>query len=376
MGNHRPSRRGDIKFGGPRTVPVRSGPDGSRGFWGIAYPRLFLRAANPDRSPSGPNLDAALDPSSRAKAPANGRFNGLLSSLKSAFCNLRLAVPTTSDSRSSGFPTPYYWLGTPGGLATHWRDYPYRIPCTSLVHMEILAIYWLGNSLMAFRPIRHQCASLPVHSLPTILLLAGNDEYPRSGPGLAIPSPVEVGDIAPPIHRRRQQPEVGDVPALASASAARFLAKDHYVLVQFPRNPHPQAHARLGLLGDQFTDGAESKHHPSGRLQGLRQIHSRPHRVDGSVQLLAGQGSILAQPRITHHLSPREDPAMALFLAQLSAIALRVAPEGPAHELARRGDGVTRAYELSERQAVPRLERDYLPALARFRNIQDLHRLL
>src|ERR1035437_8698739 len=164
MGNHRPSRRGDIKFGGPRTVPVRSGPDGSRCFWCLEYPPPSLRAANRDGSRSDPNLDAALDPSSRAKAPANGRFNGLLSSLKSAFCNLRLAVPTTSDSRSSGFPTPYYWLGTPGGLATHWRDYPYRIPCTSLVHMEILAIYWLGQSPMAFWPLPHPCARLPVHS--------------------------------------------------------------------------------------------------------------------------------------------------------------------------------------------------------------------
>ena len=57
--------------------------------------------------------------SPRAKAPANDRFNGLLSSLQSAFCNLCLAVPITSDSRSSGFPTPCYWLGTPWGLATY-----------------------------------------------------------------------------------------------------------------------------------------------------------------------------------------------------------------------------------------------------------------
>src|ERR1035438_3519518 len=205
---------------------------------------------------------------------------------------LRLAVPTTSDSRFSGFPTPYYWVGTPWGLANYWRDYPFRIPCAPLVHMEILAIYCLGSRLLGFRPIRHERAGLSVHPLPTILLLAGDDKYPRPGPGLAIPGLIEIGDIAPPIHRRRQQPQAGDVPALASARAARLLAKDHHVLIQFPRNPQPQAHAGLGVLAYQLTDGAESKRHPSGRLQGLRQIHSRPHRVDGSVQLLAGQGSM------------------------------------------------------------------------------------
>src|ERR1035441_7735348 len=123
------------------------------------------------------------DFSPRAKARANDRFNGLLFDLQSAFCNLRLAFPTTSDSRSSGYPTPYRWLGTPWGLANHWRDYPFRIPCASLVHMEILAIYLLGSRLLPFRPIRHQGAGLSVHPLPTILLLAGVHKYTLSRPG-------------------------------------------------------------------------------------------------------------------------------------------------------------------------------------------------
>jgi hypothetical protein len=133
--------QGCLKLPGPRTVPVRSGSDGSRYFWCIEYPRLFLRAANRDGSRSDPELDAALGVRSRAKAPAKDRFNGLLSSLKSAFCNLRLTLPTTSDSRSSGFPTPYSCLGTRWGLASYWRDCPFPIPCAPLVHMEILATY-------------------------------------------------------------------------------------------------------------------------------------------------------------------------------------------------------------------------------------------
>ena len=102
-------------------------------------------AANRDGSRSDPELDAALDFRPRAKAPVSDRFNGLLSGLQSAFCNLRLAVPTTSGSRSSGFPTPRCWLDTPWRLATYWRYSPFRIPCAPLVHIGILAIYWLGG---------------------------------------------------------------------------------------------------------------------------------------------------------------------------------------------------------------------------------------
>src|ERR1035438_8406581 len=75
--------QGCIKLPGPRTVPVRSGSDGSRYFWCIEYPGLCLRAANRDGSRSDPELDAALGVRPRAKAPANDRFNGLLSSLQS-----------------------------------------------------------------------------------------------------------------------------------------------------------------------------------------------------------------------------------------------------------------------------------------------------
>jgi hypothetical protein len=89
---------------------------------------------------------------------------------------------------------------------------------------------------------------------------------------------------------------------LASARVARLLAKHHHVLLQLPRNPQPQVHAGFGVLDDQAADGTRREAWTSGDLQGFRQIHSRPHRVEGSVQLLAGQASVLTQRRITHHL--------------------------------------------------------------------------
>ena len=49
-----------VKRHGPRTVPVRSGHDGSLLPLVIKYPDLFLRGANRDGSRGDPQLDAAL----------------------------------------------------------------------------------------------------------------------------------------------------------------------------------------------------------------------------------------------------------------------------------------------------------------------------
>jgi len=59
---------------------------------------------------------------------------------------------------------------------------------------------------------------------------------------------------------------------------------------------------------------------------------------------LAGQGAELTQARITHDLGSGEAPAVQLLRAELVAIDLRVVPEGPAHELARRGAFIAWAY--------------------------------
>jgi hypothetical protein len=56
--------QGCSKLSGPRTVPVRSSPDGSRMFWFFEHPDVFLRAANRDGSRSDPELDALLRESS------------------------------------------------------------------------------------------------------------------------------------------------------------------------------------------------------------------------------------------------------------------------------------------------------------------------
>jgi hypothetical protein len=54
--------QGGITLSGPRTVPVRSGPESSRTFWYSKRPALFLCAASRDVSRSAPELDAALFP--------------------------------------------------------------------------------------------------------------------------------------------------------------------------------------------------------------------------------------------------------------------------------------------------------------------------
>src|ERR1039458_6328717 len=52
--------RGRIKRSGSRTVPVRSGHDGSRVLWFFEHPGLILCATNRDGSRSGPERGAAL----------------------------------------------------------------------------------------------------------------------------------------------------------------------------------------------------------------------------------------------------------------------------------------------------------------------------
>ena len=171
--------------------------------------------------------ELALGFSPRAKAPASDRFNGLLSSLQSDFRNLRLAVPTTSDSRSSGLPIPCCWLGVPWGLANYWRNSPFRIRCTSGVHIGNMATCWLGGSLKLLWPFRDRGAGLQIQSLPAILLLAGDDEDLLARARFAKLGLVEPGNLASAANRRRHQADVGDIPALVTTAAARLLAEDH-----------------------------------------------------------------------------------------------------------------------------------------------------
>jgi DNA-binding NarL/FixJ family response regulator len=64
-----PCPQGCIKLPGPRTVPVRSGPDSSRNFQFFEYSGVFLRAAKRDGSRSDTELDAALP------SPGGGRIS-------------------------------------------------------------------------------------------------------------------------------------------------------------------------------------------------------------------------------------------------------------------------------------------------------------
>src|ERR1035441_9617749 len=73
--------QGRMKLGGPRTVPVRSGPDGLQTPWFFEHPGLILCAANRDDSRSDPEHDVALINTSLqrgdlATAGRRNRFSG------------------------------------------------------------------------------------------------------------------------------------------------------------------------------------------------------------------------------------------------------------------------------------------------------------
>jgi hypothetical protein len=71
-----------------------------------------------------------------------------------------------------------------------------------------------------------------IKPLPAVLLLTGNDKDPLAYTRLAEPGNVESRDFAEAGLRGGKQAQVGDVPPLSSAGAARGLAEDHDVLGQ------------------------------------------------------------------------------------------------------------------------------------------------
>jgi hypothetical protein len=86
-----------------------------------------------------------------------------------------------------------------------------------------------------------------VEGFPAVLLLAGDDEDLRAGAGFAIAGNVGNGDVAEAVHRGRQQTEVGEVPALVSATAAWGLAGDRHVFTERTRHPDIEADAVTGV---------------------------------------------------------------------------------------------------------------------------------
>jgi len=99
-----------------------------------------------------------------------------------------------------------------------------------------------------------------VLGFPVVFLLAGDDEDALVGAGLAIAGSVQVGDIAPAGDWRRQEAEVGDVAALASARVAGFLAKDHHVFAEVALHPQQQADAGPAVFDHQLTNGAGAEY--------------------------------------------------------------------------------------------------------------------
>jgi hypothetical protein len=77
------------------------------------------------------------------------------------------------------------------------------------------------------------------------------------------------------------------------------------------------------------------KHRALGDFQGFRQAHDGPHCADGLPELLTCQRPFLGEPGVAHHLGPGENPAVALFIANLGAPLSGVAAEDRARVLAR-----------------------------------------
>src|ERR1035441_378528 len=209
--------------------------------------------------------------------------------------------------RSRGALNPICWLGTGLGLANHWRCIPVSIPCASGVHIGNMATCYLGGSLKLLWPFRDSGAGLQIKSLPAILFLAGDDEDLLAGARFAKLGLVEVRNLAKAANRRRQQAEVGDIPALVAAAAARLLAEYHNVLVQLPRNHQIKPHPIRAVLSHQPPHVTARKHRAHGDLQGFRQAHDSPHGADGLPELLARQRRSLGEPGVGHHLSPRSE---------------------------------------------------------------------
>src|ERR1035437_5916704 len=198
-----------------------------------------------------------------------------------------------------------------------------------------MATCCLGASLKLLWPFRDSCAGLQIQSLPAIFFLAGDDEDLLAGARFAKLGLVEAGNLAQAANRRRQQTEVGDVPALVAAAAAWLLAEHHNVLVQLPRNRQIKPHPIQAVLTHQPPHIAARKHWASGDFQGFREAHDGPHGTDGLPELLARQRPFLGEPGVAHRLGTGKGPAVMLFIVKLGAPLPGVAAEDRARVLAR-----------------------------------------
>jgi hypothetical protein len=202
-----------------------------------------------------------------------------------------------------------------------------------------MAICWGGGGLKVFGAVRDGGAGFLVQAFPAVFLLAGDEEDLLGGVGFAKSGGVERGNIAQAANRRREEAEVGDVPALVAAAAARFLAEYHDVFVQFPEDGQVEPHAIGAVLDDERADVTGRKHGAGGDLEGFGKADDGPDGADGLPELLAGERAFLGEAGVAHHLGAGEDPAVVLFFTEAGAPLAGVVAEEGADALARWGEG-------------------------------------
>jgi hypothetical protein len=178
-----------------------------------------------------------------------------------------------------------------------------------------------------------------IQAFPAVFLLAGDEEDLLGGAGFAKPGGVEKGNVAQAANGWGEETEVGDVPALVAAAAARFLAVDHDVLGQLPGDGQIEAHAIGAVLDDERADVTGRKHGAGGDLQGFGEADDGPDGADGLPELLAGERAFLGEAGVAHHLGAGEDPAVVLFFTEAGAPLAGVVAEEGADALARWGEG-------------------------------------
>ena len=109
-------------------------------------------------------------------------------------------------------------------------------------------------------------SGLLVVIFPAVLLLAGDDEYPFTEAGRAIPRNIHGGDIAEPILRGGQQAEIRNVAPFPPARAAGRLAEDHDVPGYRCGHDQPQSNPAFVVGDEELPDGVRAKHDRGGRL--------------------------------------------------------------------------------------------------------------
>jgi hypothetical protein len=121
-----------------------------------------------------------------------------------------------------------------------------------------------GGSLLVGGLFGDDFAGFVLKRLPAVLLLAGDDEDLLACRRLAKAGGVEVCYVAQAGLQDGKKTQVGDVPPLPAARAARGLSKHHDVLSQGGGDVQEQPDAVLVIRDHQLANRVRAKGHGGG----------------------------------------------------------------------------------------------------------------